>query len=145
MTDGNFSIARSFFRALERPLGCSAEIEFLDSGARDLLLEARKFYRDAHLSERTVVMDGKAVLLLPWTGDLANNALVPLLRSLGLMSGSNEGLVVRCEGWDLNRLSDACSDIVSARSKHAKYSLDSKYNLIIRHNWLKIHLIFTWN
>lgn len=98
---------------MRRILEEDTEMEFLDSGARDLLLEARKLYRDAHLSERMVVMDGKAVLLLPWSGDLANNALVLLLRSLGLMSGSNEGLVVRCEGWDLNRLSDACSDIVA--------------------------------
>jgi len=36
-----------------------------------------------------------------------------LLRSLGLERGSNDGLVVRCEGWDLDRLSDACSDIVN--------------------------------
>jgi hypothetical protein len=36
-------------------------------------------------------------LILPWSGDLAQNA----------------GLVVRCEGWDLDRLSDACSDIVN--------------------------------
>jgi ATP-dependent Lhr-like helicase len=73
----------------------------------------RKFYRDARLTEPMIVMDGNAVLHLPCAGDLANNALVLLLRSLGLASGSNEGLVVRCEGWDMNRLSDGCSDIVA--------------------------------
>jgi len=83
------------------------DLGFLDSGARGLLVEARKFYRDAHLTERMVVMDGEAALILPWAGDLANNALVLLLRLLGLRRGSNEGLVVRCEGWDLNRLCDA--------------------------------------
>ena len=87
-------------------------IGFLDSGAQTLLAEARQFYKDAHLRERMIMMDGKEVLLLPWAGDLAQNALVLLLRSLGLTSGSNEGVVVRCEGWDRNRLSDACSDIV---------------------------------
>lgn len=90
-----------------------SEIGFLDSGAQSLLFEARKFYRDARLTERMILMDGNAVLLLPWAGDLANNALVLLLRSLGLASGSNEGLVVRCEGWDMNRLNDGCSDIVA--------------------------------
>lgn len=88
------------------------DIGFLDAGAQGLMREARKFYRDARLADRMVVMDGKAVLLLSWAGDLANNALVLLLRSLGLETGSNDGLVVRCEGWGLDRLLDACSDIV---------------------------------
>ncbi|MDB6086609.1 MAG: putative helicase [Gammaproteobacteria bacterium] len=88
------------------------DIGFLDAGAQGLLLEARKFYRDAQLPERMVVMDGKTVLVLSWAGDFANNALVLLLRSLGLETGSNDGLVVRCEGWGLDRLADACSDIV---------------------------------
>jgi ATP-dependent helicase Lhr and Lhr-like helicase len=88
-------------------------LSFLDAAAQGLLAEARQFYRDARLAERMVVRDGKAVLLLPWAGDSAQNALVLLLRSLGLASGENEGLVVRCEGWNLDRLSDACSDIVN--------------------------------
>jgi ATP-dependent Lhr-like helicase len=89
-----------------------AEIGFLDTGAQTLLSEARTFYRDARLADRVVVMDGKSVLLLTWAGDLAGNALVLLLRSLGLPTGSNDGLVVRCDGWGLERLIDACSDIV---------------------------------
>jgi ATP-dependent Lhr-like helicase len=88
------------------------DIGFLDAGAQALLREARKFYRDAQLAERMVLTDEKAVLLLSWAGDIANNALVLLLRSLGLETGSNDGLVVRCEGWGLDRLVDACSDIV---------------------------------
>jgi ATP-dependent Lhr-like helicase len=88
------------------------DIGFLDAGAQGLLREARKFYRDARFAERMVVMDGKTVLILSWAGDFANNALVLLLRSLGLETGSNDGLVVRCEGWGLDRLADACSDIV---------------------------------
>jgi ATP-dependent Lhr-like helicase len=98
---------------MRRILQEDAEIDFLDPVARRLLHEARKFYNDARLSERSIVLDGKSVLLLPWAGDFANNALVLLLRSLGLESGSNEGLVVRCEGWGLNRLGDACSDLVA--------------------------------
>jgi ATP-dependent Lhr-like helicase len=89
------------------------ELGFLDAGAQALLREARDFYRDARLGERMVLKDGKALLILPWGGDLAQNALVLLLRSLGLETVSNDGLVVRCEGWDLNRLTDACSDIVN--------------------------------
>jgi ATP-dependent Lhr-like helicase len=97
---------------MRKILGEDGEIGFLDAGAQGLLREARKFYRDARLAERLVVMDGKTVLLLSWAGDFANNALVLLLRSLGLETGSNDGLVVRCEGWGLDRLVDACSDIV---------------------------------
>jgi ATP-dependent Lhr-like helicase len=89
------------------------ELGFLDAGAQELLSEARKFYRDARLGDRMVLKDGEALLILPWSGDLAQNALLLLLRSLGLETGSNDGLVVRCEGWDLDRLSDACSDIVN--------------------------------
>jgi ATP-dependent Lhr-like helicase len=88
------------------------DIGFLDEGAQRLLREAREFYRGSRLDQRMVVMDGKAVLLLSWAGDFANNALVLLLRSLGLETGANDGLVVRCEGWDLDRLVDVCSDIV---------------------------------
>jgi ATP-dependent Lhr-like helicase len=90
-----------------------AEITFLDPIAGNLLREARKFYKDARLSERSIVVDGDSVLILPWAGDVANNALVLLLRSLGLESGSNDGLIVCCEGWGLNRLGDACSDVVA--------------------------------
>jgi ATP-dependent Lhr-like helicase len=89
------------------------ELGFLDSGAQGLLREAREFYQDARLGERMILKDGEALLILPWAGDLAQNALVLLLRSLGLETGSNDGLVVRCEGWDFDRLSDACSDIVN--------------------------------
>jgi ATP-dependent helicase Lhr and Lhr-like helicase len=89
------------------------EISFLDPIAEYLLREARKFYDAARLSERWIIMDGDSILLLPWAGDFANNAFVLLLRSLGLESGSNNGLIVCCEGWDLDRLADACSDIVA--------------------------------
>ena len=43
----------------------------------------------------------------------AGNAFVLLMRSLGLSNGSNDGLTIRCEGWNTDRLTDACSDIVS--------------------------------
>jgi ATP-dependent helicase Lhr and Lhr-like helicase len=90
-----------------------SELGFLDVRAQGLLREARQFYRDARLSERMIMKDIEALLILPWAGDLAQNALVLLLRSLGLEMGSNDGLVVRCEGWNLDRLTDACSDIVN--------------------------------
>ena len=106
-----------------------ADLGFLDAGAQQLLREARKFYRDAHLTERMVLKDGKSLLLLPWAGDLAQNALVLLLRSLGLDTGSNDGLVVRCEGWDLDRLSDACSDIVNLQSVDLLEMLNKVENL----------------
>jgi ATP-dependent Lhr-like helicase len=98
---------------MRRILDEDVDLGFLDAVARQLLGEARRFYKEAHLKERLSIRDSKAVLLVPWAGDLAQNALVLLLRSLGLESGSNDGLVVRCEGWDWDRLSDACSDIVN--------------------------------
>jgi len=91
------------------------EIRFLDPGARELLREARLFYSQAGLSKRAWVMDGEAVLLLPWAGDFANNALVLLLRALGLPRGSNDGLLVTCVGWPIERLIDGCSDIVELK------------------------------
>jgi ATP-dependent helicase Lhr and Lhr-like helicase len=94
-------------------LAHDTDLVFLNAGAKGLLREAREFYRDARLGERMVVKDGEALLILAWAGDLAQNALVLLLRSLGLETVSNDGLVVRCEGWDLDRLIDACSDIVN--------------------------------
>jgi ATP-dependent Lhr-like helicase len=94
-------------------LALDTDLGFLNAGAQGMLREARDFYRDARLGEQIVVKDAEALLILPWAGDLAQNALVLLLRSLGLETGSNDGLVVRCEGWDLDRLTDACSDIVN--------------------------------
>jgi ATP-dependent helicase Lhr and Lhr-like helicase len=98
---------------MRKILAAEDEMAFLDDGASALLREARKCYRDLRLDSRLIVMDGDALLLLPWTGDFANNAFMLLLRSLGLERGSNDGLTIRCEGWDFNRLSDACSDIVA--------------------------------
>lgn len=90
-----------------------SDISFLDSTAKQLLQQARLFYRQARFAERAWLMDGTAVLLLPWAGDFANNALALLLRSLGLPTASNHGLIVTCEGWGLERLVDACSDIAA--------------------------------
>jgi ATP-dependent Lhr-like helicase len=100
---------------MRRILEEDGEIGFLDPGAQGLLREARLFYSQAGLSKRAWVMDGEAVLLLPWVGDFANNALVLLLRALGLPRGSNHGLVVACEGWPIERLIDGCSDIVELK------------------------------
>lgn len=94
-------------------LEVDAELGFLDTSAQRLLGEARNFYRDTRLSERMILKENQSLLILPWAGDLAQNALLLLLRSLGLETGSNDGLVVRCEGWNLDRLTDACSDIVN--------------------------------
>jgi ATP-dependent Lhr-like helicase len=80
-----------------------------------MLRQARKFYREARLRQHMVVMDGDAVLLVPWAGDLAQNALVLMLRLLGLESGGNEGLIVRCAGWSLERLKAACGEVLNLR------------------------------
>ena len=60
------------------------ELGVLDARAQGLLREAREFYRDSHLSERMIPQDNEALWILPWAGDLAQNALVSLLRSFGL-------------------------------------------------------------
>ena len=91
------------------------ELTFLDDAAREMLRQARKFYREARLRQHMVVMDGDAVLLVPWAGDLAQNALVLMLRLLGLESGGNEGLIVRCAGWSLERLKAACGEVLNLR------------------------------
>ena len=114
---------------MRRVLEEDTELVFLDVVAQGLLREARSFYRDARLAQRLVVRDGDAVLLLPWAGDLAHTALVLLLRSLGLEKGSNEGLIVRCEGWDLDRLTDACSDIVNINHVNLLAMLEGVENL----------------
>jgi ATP-dependent Lhr-like helicase len=60
---------------------------------------------------------------------MAQNALVLLLRSLGLETGPNDGLVVRREGWELDRLSDACSDAVNWDSVDIQAMLNKVENL----------------
>ncbi len=114
---------------MRRILEEAGEIGFLDGGAQRLLLEARAFYAQAALSSRAWVMDGEAVLLLPWAGDFANNALILLLRALGLPTGSNDGLVVTCEGWPIERLIDACSDIAELKELDLLELLENVENL----------------
>jgi ATP-dependent Lhr-like helicase len=114
---------------MRRILEEEGDIVFLDPGAQGLLREARSFYSQAQLSNRAWLMDSKAVLLLPWAGDDANNALVLLLRALGLPTGSNDGLVIACEGWSIERLIDGCSDIVDLHEVDLLSTLNDVENL----------------
>jgi ATP-dependent Lhr-like helicase len=60
------------------------EYPYLDEGARDLLDEGRREYREIGLAGRGVLPWGASVLLFPWVGDRALNTLTMLLAGRSL-------------------------------------------------------------
>lgn len=92
-------------------LSGSDEIGFLDGSAASLLNEARRQYSDLDLSNRNTIRTGETTSLFTWRGDSTNDALVLILRGLGVERVENEGLYLEVEKCQNDRLHDALSDI----------------------------------
>lgn len=71
--------------------------QFIDSGAQDLLAEARKTFTALGLSDRHLIESGGRCLLVSWLGDYANDALRLLLNHVGT-SCDNAGLFMEIGG-----------------------------------------------
>ena len=69
-------------------------VPFADSTAARLLTEARSCYARANLDQTRLIESGPDSILMTWHGDWTNDALVLLLRYVGLRA-VNEGLSVR--------------------------------------------------
>jgi ATP-dependent helicase Lhr and Lhr-like helicase len=70
---------------------CSAEVPaFLDATARDLLLEARRYFAMHQLTENYWVANERQTLIFPWRGSLVMNTLLAqlLARDLSVQQGA---------------------------------------------------------
>ena len=102
-------------REMRDVLAANETIGFLDSTASSLLVEARQQFSRLKLDDTRVIKAGNLTTVFTWRGDAANDALVLLLRGLGIDNVENEGLYVEIAKCDDDRLHDALSDIAELR------------------------------
>lgn len=88
-------------------------VRFLDTQAQTLLDQARRFYREARLGSRQMLVSGNDIDLLTWRGDRVNNALQLMLKARGIPAVDNEGLVLACRGCSEERLLEALVNVVN--------------------------------
>lgn len=104
-------------------------VRYLDRVAARLLAEARKQYRMLGLDQQTVLQSGDSYSLFTWTGDPTNDALVLLLRGLGVEHLESEGLYVSVGKCDRDRLLDALSDIAQLHVADLESLLTDVFNM----------------
>jgi ATP-dependent helicase Lhr and Lhr-like helicase len=85
---------------------------WLDASARSLLQEARKQYLTLQLDRMPCVVEGKAVHLFLWLGDIAQNSLAALLVHKGLHA-SNEGICITVKHATLTVVQEAIAQIAA--------------------------------
>jgi len=86
---------------------------YLDRRARDLLTEARDWFRRYELDRGSLLADADSTLLFPWLGDRAHGTLALLLKREGL-TVSVDGLVVSVERATPDDLSSLLSGLAAA-------------------------------
>jgi len=79
---------------MRQVLAASDVPDWLDATARSLLLDAQRQYQLLRLDEQWCVVDGTAIYLFLWQGDLVQDALAVLLRHQGL-AASSAGVCIR--------------------------------------------------
>lgn len=116
-------------REMRDVLAGSEVIGFLDSTAGSLLTEARQQFAQLNLENTRVIKAGDVTTLFTWRGDSTNDALVLLLRGLGVDNVENEGLYIEICRCDDDRLQDALSDIAELRDVDYMSLLTDVFNM----------------
>ena len=127
--DGSASVHDQVREEMNRLLGETAAIDFLDPVAQRLLEEARRHFVTLRLQVPQLLVSDRSIDLLTWRGDATNDALTLLLRGLGLPTTSNEGLFVSTSGWEEDRLRDALRDIAELEQPDLMGLLEGVENL----------------
>lgn len=104
-------------------------VRYLDTVAARLLAEARKQYTLLSLDKQTILQSGDSYSLFTWAGDSTNDALVLLLRGLGVEHLESEGLYVSVGKCDRDRLLDALSDIAQLHDADLESLLTDVFNM----------------
>ncbi|WP_271273201.1 DEAD/DEAH box helicase [Aliamphritea hakodatensis] len=89
----------------------SQKVDFADAVARELFNEGAKYFKEANLTEESVIQSGKSVCILTWSGDRVANTLVAILLSKGVQAGSYAG-VVEVENSTVTNVKRMLKDIV---------------------------------
>jgi ATP-dependent helicase Lhr and Lhr-like helicase len=110
-------------------LAANEPVGFLDPTAGSLLAEAREQFAQLNLASTRVINVGNVTTLFTWRGDATNDALVLLLRGLGIENVENEGLYVEISKSDDDRLHDALSDIADLRNADYMSLLTDVFNM----------------
>jgi ATP-dependent Lhr-like helicase len=126
---GSASVHDRVREEMKAVLAENEPIGYLDATAQRLLSEARSQFTALKLSEPRLLVSDRAVDLLTWRGDPANETLSLLLRGLGLETTENEGLYIATSGWDETRLLDALCDISNLESPDLIKMLEGVDNL----------------
>lgn len=130
-------------KEMRRVLESEEDVLFLDPLARQLLNEARHQYTALGLNKYQILMSGMTRCLFTWTGDSANDALVLLLRGLGIERVENDGLLLVVENCSEEKLHDALLDISQLEDKDYLELLNDAFNMR-RGKWdwaLPVHLL----
>jgi ATP-dependent helicase Lhr and Lhr-like helicase len=96
-------------------LSSTDPLSFLDSAARDSLNSARQVYRSLKLDSQYILPWGDVMLVLPWDSDSAHDTIAAWLRRRDL-EASNEGIVIRVQTRNTDKLHDALLDLAEAPS-----------------------------
>lgn len=126
---GSINVHQIVRAEMRRVLDRSDPVTFLDEAATRLLEEARSNYAKLGLANTQVLQMGDSFELITWSGDDSNDALVMLLRGLGLSDIGNEGLIVSVGKCSLDSLVDKLSDISTLEEKDLVSLLDDVHNM----------------
>ena len=113
-------------------LRSSERVVFLDEVAGALLDEARKFYAEVKLDTEPILEWGESVLLFPWRGDCANDALALTLSARGHRAW-NEGMAVQLPRCSKDEARRALKDIGDNRAMLDTLGLNGR--AMIREKW----------
>lgn len=126
---GRASVHDIVRREMQEVLAKDEPVGFLDQTAASLLAEARQQFARLRLDGTRVINAGNATTLFTWRGDATNDALVLLLRGLGVDDVENEGLYIEISKCDDDRLHDALSDIAELRDIDYMSLLTDVFNM----------------
>lgn len=148
---GTHDVVRKEMRNL---LEGNDEVSFLDPPARQLLKEGRDHFLFLELQRKSIHHSGSQKYAFTWSGDSANEALVLLLKGLGIENAENEGLYISIDECEDNRLHDAFLDISQLEDKDYASLLQDAFNMqrgkwdwaltdeLLRKTFISTHLNF---
>lgn len=132
--DGNGAMVHDEVRAeMRRILAGPDDVLFLDATGKEMLREARRYYRDASLESTKVIQEGDSTLIVTWRGDWTNDALALLLQSTKL-DATNHGVRIEVRGGSRQSTLDALQ-IVKAMTESQRIAALSTIKNLNREKW----------
>ncbi|MCZ4491982.1 MAG: box helicase [Conexibacter sp.] len=111
-----------------------AVASFLDAGARALLVEGRASYRRLGLADNPVVAWGSAVVVFPWTGDLALDTLGLTLRAQGLRA-AGDGPALLVQEATVAEVTSALDAVIASPPDAFELAVGVENQMVEKHHW----------